>query len=522
MKTFANGIFGSHVTFLTILFCVFGQPALSQEIKENKQLPIEILNIIQYARPLQPELTADIFLKLATLNKIDDRELTTELLKEAFFLANGSKEKVRRKIIYKSRRILTNRTTFIDRAQKFGFNRLSLQTRIVNEIAKIDPQLSNELFSHITVDDLYAPLTCSDDLAYDPSDLYAGMAEISRRMFSEQDVAENKRLLFLTRFIDKFGSHSQVLPALRMLEQLDLKKDERSYLVSVYSRSLQSIRQEDVSFSQTVNYENSLSELARFSFRLNGEEATYDEYINALRHYIVSNLSAPRCEYNIALETSDKRNRVAKLENVISDNEEMLPVYFENLNKSIFSEKPVSADETKPKSVIRNDHSSKVEANNAFDRIYSETLGKLSSWEDDLPTTDEQKKSYEWQAEFSKMLNMIAEIKPSSSIDEMETFHRKCILYRSMLRIAPNVKLRSQVISSYAALLRDGSIRRESISEWFLEFDDLKQEIAGTQEDKVELFASLRRSNIDAVNLYLDLEELMTRPPQPETEKDDI
>lgn len=522
MRTFTNGISPLHALCLTILFCVFGQTALSQEIKEDPQIPTEILHIIHYARLLQSELTADIFLKLAASNKIDDREFKTELLKEAFFLANGSKEKVRRKIIPKSRRVLTNRTTFIDRAQKFGFNRLSLQTRIVSEIGKIDPQLSNEMFGHITIDDLYAPLTCDDDLTYDPSDLYAGVVEISRRIFNEQDIAENRRLLFLSPYIDKFTSHSQVIPALRILEQLDLQKDERSYLVSVYSRSLRRIRKEDASFSHTINYENAPSELARFSYRLHGNEAVYDEFINALRHYIVSNLSGPRCEYNIALETSDQRNRGGTNETLAPVDKEILPVYIESLNKSIFIEKPISADEIKPESTIRNDSSFGITANNEFDRMYSEKLGKLFHWKDDLPTTDEQKQSYEWQDEFSKTLNAIAEINPTSSIDEMETFHRKCILYRSLFRIAPNVKVRSQVISNYATLLRDSSVRRESISEWFLEFDDLKQEIARTDKGKEELFAVLRRSDIDAVNLYLNLEELIKKPSQPEIEKDDI
>jgi hypothetical protein len=72
------------IVVLATSFPVFFQ--LKTEKQKESPIPVELENIIINARALEPELTVDIFLKLAVSDKIKSKTKKKQLLEEAFYL----------------------------------------------------------------------------------------------------------------------------------------------------------------------------------------------------------------------------------------------------------------------------------------------------------------------------------------------------------------------------------------------------------------------------------------------------
>lgn len=140
--------FLSRICLAVVLAFTPVNTAFSQsEAKQSKDTPPEIETILLEARTLRPELTIDVFLKIVSSGKITNKTKKKRILEEAFYLSFSAKEKIRRKIITFEGQVLTLRPAFVSQAFENKLDALSLQTRIVSEMLKIDRVRAFELFN---------------------------------------------------------------------------------------------------------------------------------------------------------------------------------------------------------------------------------------------------------------------------------------------------------------------------------------------------------------------------------------
>ncbi len=491
---------------LLVIFisCYVGlaQPRTRVPTEQNENETV--LSLILAAQALEPELAVDVILKLAKGNRIKDPSRKKQLLVDSFYTAHTSKEKTRRKAIPFNGEVLTDQATFVSNASRFGFDTFSLQTRIIREIIKFDRKLAYEMSVQSAANRELKISTCDDRLVYDPSDWYSLAEEVSRSAFDEKDILENKRSVFLTSYIEGMTSPSEVGSASRMLNDIDLHPDELSHLASVFSKALTAVKGDDMSFSYFMNFENASVDLARFSNKLHFNPPVFEEYRNAVRKYLTSNLSRKRCDRNVYFEHS---RSVQYERNDGSGETENLPRYIADLNQNVFKESPILLDEVKPESLVTS-NTSNSSPNSERIREFQIKLNRLRFWKEELPTTAEQKQEHEWHQEFSKTLESIAELKARNFETEMETFHQKCLFYRLMFREALDPKLKASSVRSYLNLLNDTTPRKNSVAEWFLEFDSVRNEVNGS-EFKQMLIASPN----NAIRVYMELERVTNNKP---------
>jgi hypothetical protein len=222
--------------FLFIIVSILISRISSFPQQKSKQpqeyvLPADLQTILLEAGTLPPELTVDVRLKIISSGKIENKSKKKQLLEEAFYLSNDSKEKVRRKVIPFAGAVRDIRPTFISYAQNNKLDSLSLKIRIVSEMLKVDRVRAFELFNEISPDLSLKPLSCQDFLLYEVSDFYSLVGEVAENSFNQEQIKQGRRITFLSTYVESITSPSQLLPVVQMLLTVDLTGDEKLNLV---------------------------------------------------------------------------------------------------------------------------------------------------------------------------------------------------------------------------------------------------------------------------------------------------
>lgn len=481
-------------------------PAFSR--KESKQpqepvIPADIQTILLEAGTLRPELTIDIYLKLISSGKIKSKSKQKQMLEEAFYLSFNAKEKAPRKIIAFEGQILTIRPTFISYAHKYKLDALSLHSRIVSEMLRIDSVRAIQLFNEISPNLSLKPLSCRDILLYETSEFYNLVGKIARDSFTAEKIKQGQRIAFLSPYIENATSPSQISPIAKMLTSIELTNDEMLNLAGTFSKSLRKISDDDRSFSYEMNFSSTGRDIFEFSRRLFFSPALYDEFRKSYKDYLTKNLQGNRCRDNVEYE-----ERTGKVVSENGTKEIKLPFYFYEANKVFYSELPF--DELEPAEIEPFTFPSEYLRFGKSGQIFKE-VRKLQNWEEENKTASEIKESLEWQQAFSELLEKIDEWEKSDGEDNLDIFHQKSLIYRVLLREAPNFVLRESVVKKRLKLLNQNEIQREFVLEWFLGFNDLLNEIREIKPKEVQqkLFDVLKNSNNTAIGIYLDLEKIL-------------
>lgn len=495
--------------FLVITLILISEAAVfsQQKPKQHQEyvIPVEIQTILLEAGTLQPELTVDIYLRVISSGKIESKSKKKQLLEEIFYLSSNVKEKVQRKIIAFDGQVLTIRPTFVSNAQMNKLDALSLKTRIVSEMFKIDRIRAFELFNEISPDLTLESLSCQDFLLYEISNFYDLVGEVAKNSFTRKQINQGQRIVFLSLYLENITSSSQLLPIVKMLSSIDLTDDEKFNLVSSLNKSIKKVSGDDRSFSYEMNFGSNRA-IYEFSRKLFFSPPLHNEFLKSYRDYLVKNLQGTRCQDNVEYE-----KKTGKVININEDSavNVKLPAYVYQANKYLLKDLPISTEETKPDKVetvsFPAEYFTQSKASQIFDKFR-----QLRDWEDENKTISETKKGAEWQEAFSELLDEIDEWKKSDAEYEIDLFHQKSLIYRLLLKEAPTAAFRETIVRKYLKLLNQKEIQKDFVAEWFLEFNNLRIEIGelGFKEEQ-KIIDALENSNNSAVRLYLDLEKIL-------------
>src|SRR5581483_11049307 len=147
------------------------------EPPQRPALPKNIQELVDRARSVPPEFAADVLLRLAE----------SDLIEEAFRRAAGAQEPVKRLSLRPGGG--DTRVSFQARAFAQDLDGLTLQSRAVIDMVKVDKAKAREMFRQIPVPHV-PKLNCADMLVYDVSAFYEALGEVAGNTFSAKERAE--------------------------------------------------------------------------------------------------------------------------------------------------------------------------------------------------------------------------------------------------------------------------------------------------------------------------------------------
>ena len=201
-------------------------------------------------------------------------------------------------------------------------DRLSLEGRVIALLLETEPARAKQMIFQMRGDLELKPRSCEDALTYAPDDMYSVVAQVAKATFTEQQIADGQRALFVAPWIENIQSPRQISPALDLVQQLQGSAVERQILFNAAAGAIDRNFKDDRSF--TYAWEGIT---ARTGKLIAGESDPLKSSIrNAFRGMLIKNLSGTRCSDN-AIKKDDP-----------------LPDYIEEANK-LFPEKPLAIED---------------------------------------------------------------------------------------------------------------------------------------------------------------------------------
>ncbi len=181
-------------------------------------------SLVDLAQAAPPEFGADALLRIVESGKITDRDARRDLVEQAFRLAAGAKFPVRLRAL--SRTTSDTRTGSLSQAYELKLDALSLESRAVEDMLKIDPARARVMFRDIPPLAL-APLTCDDGLVYDVADYYRALGAVVNGSFTKIERSKEEHLNFLLDYIGQIASAVQADPMSQTIQSAGLTEPER-------------------------------------------------------------------------------------------------------------------------------------------------------------------------------------------------------------------------------------------------------------------------------------------------------
>lgn len=472
------------------------QSPVDAEAKHQKERPSDIVFFISNIRSAPPEFAADLLIRLAESNKIDDAEWKLELLDEAFHLASNAQQPFKRQ--YASWNPIDTRAGYLGYAFEHNLDALSLQGRAVTAMLAIDRQKARSLFKEIIKLDL-KPIACEEGLIYDLSGFYALLANIAQTTFNAKEIRRNERVYFLETYISSLVSATQVGPISDALASINLESTELERLLHTFSTALGGIPTGDRAFWFTEQATGrSLSRLLNAGKERN---LAVDELLASYRAYLMKQFSGNRCA-----------DPYRWLKGAQSD---YIAVFNKQLRlKSAKELAPIAADEIQP-AKIDGDEKAFLYWQSAKAKGFLAKLKILRFGNTDKPLTQADQETAAWRIRLNDFLNDLNAWRKEDEPSEEDYFHQKCFLYVSLLQFIPPSITHDEILKNYVAFLNEFDVQRGSRIEWFWQADYIIKVLLSIQgEARAKLITMLGVPKSPILYLYA---ELGTYAPQSHT-----
>jgi len=253
--------------FLLPLFCV------------HAAAPKELQALADQARALPPEFAADILLKLAASPVASDAKWKRELIEDAFFSAGHAQSPYRKQA--------PGRIAFGITMSRMDV--LTLQGRAVEAMLPLDAQRALVMFGDIAMPHFPKP-TCQDAITPNVSAYYETAILLFQKAFTPAQRSKGDDIQFLLVRIAAIESAAQVVPALKMLDQVELSPSVRNELIASFAGGLERMDRGNREFGESENLLVGAAVPEMHETPL---------FMPALRAYIVRHVSGPRCSDHI-------------------------------------------------------------------------------------------------------------------------------------------------------------------------------------------------------------------------------
>jgi hypothetical protein len=455
-KCFRFRLFLTLAAIFTI--CTVG---FSQKPTPTPERDRQIVALLANAQLAAPELAADTFLRVLESKRVTDRAWQKEILDEAMRLAETVKHPVQlRPVIVKG--VTLNTTEYYVQAVAFSqkLDRISLKTRIITLLLQSEAERARQTLFEMGGRLGLKPRSCKDMMTYEVSDFYSTVAKVAKASFTDKQVAEGQRALFILPWIENIESPVQIDPALGLVIQFQDPRVERQMLVAAMSQTLRRRFGDDRSFTTAITWGSGLPK--RITGLVAGEpEPGKAELSLAYRDLLVKNLTDRRC----------KDNEIRK--------DEPLPQYVAAANK-LFPQKPLEFEDVQTSDLVGAVDAVDLLAKSASIRKLKSELAPLKGAGPDGQKTETiDQSSADWQARVNEFLDRALSWEGENGESESLTFTVRAAMFLGMLESIKAENLKRLAVKRYLGQLAASSLQKDNFIEWYF-FANQIQDFAPT------------------------------------------
>jgi len=478
----------------------------SDQVKKPKQQPgtgdqgktdPELQAMVDGAAAAPPEIGADILIRLAESRRVANRSMKVEFLSKAFELAATAEQPVKRAAM--SGGMGDVPTALLSRAYRLNMDKLSLQSRVVNDLLPLDALKARERFEEIQFPSL-SPVGCEERLTYDVELFYETLGRVARRGFTTKDKLKGRQIALLTPFVGTLQSHAQAKPAAELLVSARLSASDLGQLANLFAGALAQLRGDERSFAATAmgtGGDGITGSVANLVTTLGAKEISSVALLRGLRQYLVTNFGEVRCD------------------SWRGDNDP-LPDAVKYFNQQFRRElqlaqiAPITGDELRKARIIPRVPPAVYWQSPESKRLVTE-MRRLRFGDGESRLTDPDKTTPAWSSQLTDFVTELEAWQPDNE-PQANVFHQKSILYAGLIDLMPAGPERSKVIESYVAFLEQNSAQTPSRIEWLVHADDL---LSGKRagDDREEVIQAFVNSGDPTLSLYGRVERWEQRHP---------
>jgi hypothetical protein len=458
--------------FLVCALVAAAAPVIGQE-RRPRESPIDTL--IADARAVPAEFSADTLIRLAGFPQISTAT-KIELLDEAFLRAHRARDEYR--LSARPELPDDSRQGALRQAYATGLNRVSLQSRAVQQLAFIDPPRGRELFEWIDLN--VSAASCDGPLVPAVDDYYTALGYVARTTFGSDRSAA---LWFLEFHLWRAHLPSEMPAVARAMQRFQPKAEEAAYLENVLRVILQGSRPDARGFSTaSLDIVQRLADLQKAHRELS--VGGFD-IMTSLRDYLTTQLKGPRCADSLTEQMT-------------------VPAFNAALTAldADYAVKPIDGASLRP---------SRMLAPALIDYYWQspEARRLREGWmdlrgRDRLPVRLSVRDTPEWRDQAELLLTKIQQWTGIREPAPRDYLYQKSVLLMGLLELMPESPVRVRTLRALIEFLRHEDNDRNLRSLWFAMLSRLLEMARGANRDQI--LTAFEESQHPVMSLYARLE----------------
>lgn len=481
---------------LLALICLSVKAQNSVEKKETPPGDEIYYGLIFDARSQSPEIAADALITIVESGKLKSISLKRQLLEEAFTLALQARHTAKIRYTGATDTALAYRYN----ALQFNLDKISLQSRALKTLLKIDAPKARQLFFNDVGDLSLTPRGCEETTSYyDVAEYYEIALAIFNTAFTPKERSAPGFFYILNPLIENMRSPAQVDPMAKMLVDLKLTSQQLSLVSVAYTQALAKIDSDDFTFRVAISNSTEIRDLIKSLERATAVSTS--ELVNAFRAYTLRQLNGSVCSDGVRLNTQNPQ--ISKY---------LLPGYISSLNRDVLKEKPIDATEIQPEKIVGatppyfywNSKKSSEKLNGIRRLLYKS---------DGTEFTSELKHKPEWRADLDKYLAEFAMWDEGDERTRADFVSQKSILFLGLIEdVAPDGSTREDILKEYALFLNRNELRGDNHLQWIYHIRTLLQMLERLKgANQAQMISVIRNTKNSTMNLYLNLREISSK-----------
>jgi hypothetical protein len=208
------------------------------------KLPDKVRPLLDMVTAAPPEFGAAALERLLDSGGIDDPPTRRELIERAFQLAGQAHDRWRVRALPGAGATPVMHA----RAGELRLDQISLEMRAIRLMLALDKERARALFRGLPKP-APPPLTCDDWESPDLGDFYSTLGVIAGQTFTPAEKRKEDDIHLVADYLGAITSPFQFQPALRMVESLDVKADQRRALMVQLGAAIAAVPADDRSFT---------------------------------------------------------------------------------------------------------------------------------------------------------------------------------------------------------------------------------------------------------------------------------
>jgi hypothetical protein len=457
------------IIFVSILAIATGPiPAQGQNLPDKKQVPepshpsfgprhnSELRLLLNDSESLPPEFASDIALTLLENGFVQNKTLRAKLITHAFEKASAAQDDVMRRPFGVSVEE-TSEGLHAIASTVTSLDRISLQARVVRQVAATDPRMARQLFESMQPPQLTS-IPCNEDWFFEPDAYYDALAVVVHGGFSEREIAGGNRAGYISSIMRHTQSHVQLVPLARMLSTEDFTEQELRTMIPVYAATIEDVRGDPLSFSILMSAPDSFFKaITTLLTSLDKRNVESRALLHAFRDYIVTNYKGQNCD---ATKSNDSKSSLP--EAVVQFNKEFQSRLI-RMNLTIIGEDEIR--NTAKGSTLDEPLPSRWDSLTYFQLLKSVQKLNNSLTQKELAEGRTEKDAI-WVTQARDVLDRL-NAWSNEGEREIDFFHQKAIFLEALTDKTIGTSLHAEVLDAFIRFLEQNSYQDVSPIDWF-------------------------------------------------------